>query len=557
MSADDPASLPEDFQATAAKFAGELALRTPEEGSELSWGDYARRVESIARGLSVLGVGRGDTVAMMTTNRPEFHLVDCAALHLGATPFAIYATSAPEQIVYLFENAGNRVVVTERAFEQRVRDAVAQVPTVEEVVVIDDPAGGLAALETRGDEEGAALDFEATWRAVGRDDVATLIYTSGTTGPPKGVMLTHGNLIAVWEASIASLPMLENRGRYISYLPTAHIADRIFSHYPAMNNGSSITCVDDMRAAVGLLSTIKPTIWLAVPRIWEKLKDAIDAMRAAADDPSQVSDEVVRSNLGLDSAELLVSGAAPIRPDVLEFFQGMGVEICEGYGMTESTGVGTVNVPGAVKIGTVGPPCGHTEVTIADDGEILMRGGIVMAGYRNEPEKTAETVDPDGWLHTGDIGTIDDDGYLTIVDRKKELIINAAGKNMSPANIEAHLKAASPLISFAVAIGDGRRYNTALISLDPDALAMRGQKLGIADPSPAAMAADPDLQAEIEAAVEAANSKMARVEQIKRWTIVPDVWEPGSELITPTVKLKRKPIAERYAAEIAAMYPDG
>jgi len=557
MSAESPSSLPEDFQATAATFADEVALRTPEEGSELTWADYARRVESIARGLSGLGVGRGDTVAMMTANRPEFHLVDCASLHLGATPFAIYATSAPEQIVYLFESAGNRVVVTEKAFEERVREAVAAVPAVEEVVVIDDPAGGLAELERRGDEDGAGLDFEATWRAVGRDDVATLIYTSGTTGPPKGVMLTHGNLISVWDNSIAALPMLENRGRYISYLPTAHIADRIFSHYPAMNNGSSITCVDDMRAAVGLLSTIRPTVWLAVPRIWEKLKDAIDAMRASAPDSSQVTDDVVRANLGLDGAELLVSGAAPIRPDVLEFFQAMGVEICEGYGMTESTGIGTVNVPGAVKIGTVGRPAGEIEVAIADDGEVLMRGGIVMAGYRNEPEKTAETVDPDGWLHTGDIGTIDDDGYLTIVDRKKELIINAAGKNMSPANIEAHLKAASPLISFAVAIGDGRRYNTALIALDPDALAMRGQKLGIEDPSPAAMAADADLLAEIEAAVADANAKMARVEQIKRWTVVPDVWEPGGDLITPTVKLKRKPIAERYAAEIEAMYPDG
>ena len=557
MSTENPASLAEIFQGTAAKFAGEVALRTPEPGSEITWSEYASRVERIARGLSALGVGPGDTVAMMTVNRPEFHLVDAAALHLGATPFAIYATSAIDQVAYLFENAANRVVITETAFLDQVRGAVEKVPTVSEVVVIDEPGAGLEELERRGEDEAADFDFEATWRAVEPGDIATLIYTSGTTGPPKGVMLSHANLIAVWESSIAALKMLEKRGSYMSYLPTAHIADRIFSHYPAMNNGSAITCVADMRAAVGLLTTVRPTVWLAVPRIWEKLKDAIEAMRAAAPDPAQVSDEAVRTTLGLDAAELLVSGAAPIRADVLEFFQGLGVEICEGYGLTESTGVGAVNVPGETRIGTVGRPSGEIEIELAEDGEILIRGGIVMAGYRGEPEKTAEAIDPQGWLHTGDIGRIDDDGYLSVIDRKKELIINAAGKNMSPANIEAHLKAASPLISFAVAIGDGRRYNTALFSLDPDALALRAQREGIADASPATMSRDPALLAELEAAVEAANSKMSRVEQIKRWSVVPDVWEPGGKLVTPTIKLKRKPIQEEYAELIESMYPDG
>jgi long-subunit acyl-CoA synthetase (AMP-forming) len=557
MSSENPASLAEIFQSTAAEFAGEVALRTLEEGSEISWSEYASRVERIARGLTALGVGPGDTVAVMTVNRPEFHLVDAATLHLGATPFAIYATSAVDQIAYLFENAANRVVVTERAFLNVVREAVEKVPTVAEVVVIDEPGAGLEELERRGEEEAGDFDFEAAWRAVEPEDIATLIYTSGTTGPPKGVMLSHANLIAVWESSIAALEMLEKRGSYMSYLPTAHIADRIFSHYPAMNNGSTITCVPDMRAAVSLLATVRPTVWLAVPRIWEKLKDAIEAMRAAAPDPAQLSDEVVRKTLGLDAAELLVSGAAPIRADVLEFFQGLGVEICEGYGMTESTGVGTVNVPGETRIGTVGRPSGDTEIELAEDGEILIRGGIVMVGYRGEPEKTAETIDPQGWLHTGDIGRIDDDGYLSVIDRKKELIINAAGKNMSPANIEAHLKSASPLISFAVAIGDGRRYNTALLSLDPDALALRAQREGIADASPAAMSRDPKLLAELEAAVAEANSKMSRVEQIKRWSVVPEVWEPGGKLVTPTIKLKRKPINEEYSELIASMYPDG
>ncbi len=555
MSTAGNTNLAEAFQETVAKFPNEVALRTTEEGSELTWSDYAARVERIARGLTALGIGSGDTVAVMLANRPEFHLVDAAALHIGATPFSVYGTSAVEQIVYLFENAANRIVITEESFLDRVREAAGQVALDPEIIVVDDPGGGLEELERRGVEEASDFDFDRTWRSVGSDEIATLIYTSGTTGPPKGVMLSHANLIAVWESSIAALPMLEERGRYMSYLPTAHIADRIFSHYPAMNNGSTITCVADMRAAVGLLTTVRPTIWLAVPRIWEKLKDAIDAMRASASDPDQLTDEAVRAMLGLDTAQLLVSGAAPIRRDVLEFFQGLGVTICEGYGMTESTGVGTVNVPGEVRIGTVGRPAGETEIDLAEDGEVLIRGGVVMVGYRGEPEKTAETIDAEGWLHTGDIGQIDEDGYLSIVDRKKELIISASGKNMSPANIESRIKAASPLIAFAVAIGDARSYNTALLVLDPDALAVRAQREGIADAPIETMAKDPALLAELEAAVEEANSQLSRVEQIKRWSVVPEFWEPGGTVVTPTIKLKRKPINEEYSELIESMYP--
>jgi long-chain acyl-CoA synthetase len=555
MSPSDPASLAEIFQRTVREFPDGLALRTPNDSVTLTWSEYGSRVERIARALSAAGIGPGDTVAVMLVNRPEFHLVDAAALHLGATPFSMYATYTAEQIGYLLENSSSRVVITESEFADNVREAAGE--GVERIIVIDQEGDGLAEFEQAGATEAADFDFEASWKAVGPDHIATLIYTSGTTGPPKGVMLSHANLLAVWESSIGSLPMLEERGRLISYLPMAHVADRIFSHYPAMNNGSSITCVSDMREAVGLLSTIRPTIWLAVPRIWEKLKDAIDAMKAGAEDPDKLTPEVIRSILGLDSARLLVSGAAPIRSDVLEFFAGIGVDICEGYGMTESTGIGTVNVPGEVRIGTVGRAAEGIEVRLAEDGEVLMRGGVVMVGYRGEPEKTAETIDPDGWLHTGDIGVIDEDGYLSIVDRKKELIINVAGKNMSPANIEARLKAASPLIAFAVAIGDARRYNTALLALDPDGLALRAQSMGIADWSNETMARDPELLAEIEASVTEANTHLARVEQIKRWTVVPDLWEPGGELLTPTIKLKRKPIAEHYSEAIEAMYPDG
>jgi len=251
----------------------------------------------------------------------------------------------------------------------------------------------------------------------------------------------------------------------------------------------------------------------------------------------------IRAMLGLDQVESFVVGAAPTPPEVLEFFLALGIEIRETWGMSETTAITTLNPPGGARVGTVGPPIPNTEVKLADDGEVMVRGPQVMAGYRNMPEKTAEALSEDGWLLTGDIGEFDDAGYLRIIDRKKELIINAAGKNMSPANIEAKLKAATPLIAQAVAIGDNRPYNVALIALDPESLAARG-----------AAADDPAIAAEIARAVEAANERLARVEQIKRFKVLSGEWSPGGEELTPTMKLKRRPIERKYEAEIEALY---
>ncbi|MGI8863215.1 MAG: AMP-dependent synthetase/ligase [Solirubrobacteraceae bacterium] len=533
-------SLCEAFQATAVAFGGEVALRTSDGCVELTWDQYRARVESVARGMAALGVQRGETIAMLLRNRPEFHVLDLAALHLGVTPFSIYGTSAPAQIAEVCANAQPRLIVTEPGFLDRVREARGLLATRPEVVVIDGEAPGALTLAEVEAARAAEFPFEQCWRRVGGEDIATLIYTSGTTGAPKGVMITHRNLLAAWDSSVAAAPVLARRGRYVSYLPTAHLADRVFSHYPALRNGSTITCVEDPRAAVAQLPGIRPSVWMAVPRIWEKLKDAIEAGAFG------VLDEGLRQRLGLDAAELLVSGAAPIREDVLGFFARLGIEICEGYGMTESTAIATLNRPGATRAGTVGPPMPGVEVALAEDGEVLLRGPAVMAGYRGQPKQTAEAIDRDGWLHTGDIGGLDEDGYLRIVDRKKELIINAAGKNMSPQNIEAKLKAASSLIGHAVAIGDRRPYNTALLVLDPDMLAFHGLS-----------AEGAEVHEQLLAAVEHANGELSRVEQVKRFTLVDGTWQPGGELVTPTLKLKRRPIAERYAAEIEAMYNRG
>jgi long-subunit acyl-CoA synthetase (AMP-forming) len=545
------ATLCEAFQTTAAERADQVALRTPGGGVSITFGEYAERVRRIAAGLAGLGVRQSDTVAIMLVNRPEFNLADTAALHLGATPFSIYNTSSAEQVEYLFANARNSVVITERAFLPVLRT----VGALEHVVLVDGDDSGtipLSQLEATGDEN---FDFDASWRAVEPADVATLIYTSGTTGPPKGVELTHANLLAEVRAMTARLPARPG-GRTTSFLPSAHIADRWASHYQAsFGLGYTITSIADPRTVVAHLPEVRPTTWGSVPRVWEKLKAALEAQGIA--NPAALSDDQkadLRARLGLDDWDWLMVGAAPTPVEVLGFFADLGLEICEVWGMSETSCCATCNPRGAVKPGTCGPAVDGCELRLADDGELLVGGALVMKGYRSDPEKTREAIDGDGWLHTGDIAEIDADGYMKIVDRKKELIINAAGKNMSPANIEARLKASHALIGQAVAIGDRRPYNVALIVLDPDASAAFAREHGLDDASPAALAGDERARTAVAAAVDEANSHLSRVEQIKRFEILGVEWEPGGEELTPTMKLKRRPIAERYAEEIEALY---
>jgi long-chain acyl-CoA synthetase len=552
----DALTLCEAFQRTADRYAEQVALRTPGGASEITWGGYAERVRRLAGGLAAEGIGRGDTVGLMLTNRPEALIVDSAALHLGAIPFSIYNTSAPEQIEYLLGHAECKVLVTEAQFADRVLAVRKRLPALEEVFVVDEaPQGARPLTDLEAGGEGR-FDFERAWRAVTGEDVATLIYTSGTTGPPKAVELTHENLL--WQLRLVDRVFLvKPAGRGMSYLPMAHLADRCGARYASMVYGGSITCVSDVREAVAALPDCRPTVWGSVPRVWEKLKAALEA--GGITDPGTLSESqraAIRAQLGLDETEALISGAAPIAPEVLEFFTALGLPICEAWGMTETSSIMTANPRDQIRIGTVGRALPGLEVTLARDGELLVRGPTVMRGYRKDPVKTAEAIDAEGWLHTGDIGEIDQDGYVTIVDRKKELIINAAGKNMSPANIENKLKAACPLIGIAVAIGDRRPYNTALVVLDPDAGSAFAAAHGLSDARPAALAGEPAVQDEILAGIERANERLSRVEQIKRHTILPVDWEPGGDELTPTMKLKRKPIAEKYAAEIDAMYID-
>jgi long-chain acyl-CoA synthetase len=582
-------TLCEAFQITAAENAGEVALRTPGDTESVTWAEYAARVRSIAAGLTSLGLERGDTIALMMINRPEFNICDAAAMHLGATAFSIYNTSSPEQIHYLFSNAENRIVFCERQFAETILKAKTGT-SVEHVICIDGQPEGtipLAELDQAGE---GGFDFDAAWRAVEPEDVLTLIYTSGTTGPPKGVELTHGNMMAEVRSLSGLLP-IEPGARITSFLPAAHIADRWSTHYNSMVFGLQITHIANPRDVVAALPEVRPTVWGSVPRIWEKMKAALEAnIEAETDEPRKQAAkwaidvglrkvkmeragepvpgdlrkeyekadalvlEPLREKIGLDQCRWLVVGAAPTPPEVLEFFAALGLEISELWGMSETSAVSTINPPGRTKIGTVGIPIPEVELRLADDGEILVRGPMMFRGYRNDLEKTAETIDAEGWVHTGDIGEIDEDGYVKIVDRKKELIINAAGKNMSPANIEAKVKAASPLIGQAIAIGDRRPYNVALITLDPDAAPVFAKQNGIEDSSTEALAEHPAVVEEVQRGIDIANAQLSRVEQIKKFTVLPTDWQPGGDELTPTMKLKRKPIHEKYAKEIEELY---
>jgi long-subunit acyl-CoA synthetase (AMP-forming) len=581
-------TLPHAFQETAALQPDSVAIRTVGDQVVITWREYADRVRKIATGLSALGVERGHTVGVMLRNRPEFHLIDTAVMHLGATPFSIYNTSAPDQIAYLFSNAENNVVFTEKDFLPAVKAGGGHLA---QVVVVDADVDGcltlehLESLETKGD-----FDFDSTWRAVGPNDVATLIYTSGTTGPPKGVELTHANLMAAFSAIVNLIEMQPN-DRITSYLPHAHIADRVSSHYANIVLGVQVTDVADPRAIAEALPDVRPTVWLAVPRVWNKVKAGIETklnteatgirrllalwaiktgIKAArlklAGQPlpsslafrHNIAERLVlaklRHVLGLEQMRWGVIGAAPTPVETLEFVWGLGIPVYEVWGMSESVGCGTSNRPGASKLGSVGQALSGVEISTAGDGELLVRGPVVMKGYRHQPEKTIEAIDLDGWLHTGDIGTIDEQGFVTIVDRKKELFINEAGKNLSPSNIEMAVQAASPLIDQVVSFGDSRPYVTALVVLDGEAVAAQAAALGIADPSVAAFAQHPKARDMLTAAVVEGNAKLSRVEQIKRFLIVGTPWEPGGDELTPTMKLKRKPIAEKYAAEIDKLY---
>ena len=556
----------------------------------MTWREYATQVRRVAAGLAALGVRHGDAVALMMANRIEFYPLDVGAQHLGATSFSVYNKLTAEQLAYVLATAGTSVLICEEQYVDRIR---ASGVAVEHIVCVDGaPAGSVSVAEmvAGGDTD---FDFGAAWRAVHPEDVATLVYTSGTTGDPKCVEITHTNLLVDAFALDAVLG-IQFGDRTTSFLPSAHVADRMTALYAQEVFGVQVTAVSDPSTIQTALLDVRPTIWGAVSGVWEKLKGAIEysvanepddashqeltwALSAAAKAAAalvsgeKMSEDAaaewatadvlvlskLRAKLGLDRLRWAVSGDAPIPRETVGFFAGLGIPITEVWGMSELTCIASVSPPKDARPGSVGKLLPGLEGRIADNGEFLVRGPVVMKGYRNEPAKTVAVIDEHGWLHTGDILQRDDDGYLRVIDRKKDLIVNAAGTTMSPAQIENGIKAACPLIGAMVVIGNGRPYNTALIVLDRHSAGQYSPFDALPVPAAADLAADPVLIAQIAIGVEAGNAKLSPAERIKRFRILPTYWEAGGDELTLTLKLRRGPITAKYSAEIEELYaPD-
>ena len=557
------------FLATVRARSDGVALRWKEGDGwgEWTFDDYATRACRLAAGLADLGVERGDRVVLMMRNRPEFHVADMAVMLCGGTPISIYNSSAPEQVQYLAGHCHAKVALVEDiGYLERVLKVRSELPGLTEVAVIDDP-DGLAPDDVRTWDALLAhdpVDFDACAAVAQPDDLATVIYTSGTTGPPKGVMLDHTNIVWTVESLRMTLAHVATEGRRIvSYLPMAHIAERMTSHYQGAALGYEVTTCPEGGQVSSYLPHVRPEIFFAVPRVWEKMYAGVQAVLSADAKQQQVFERAletgndailrpVRELLGLDQVVSAISGAAPIPIEALTFFRALGVPLAEIYGMSESSGPMTFDAI-EVRPGTVGRAIPGCEVRLGDDGEVLCRGGNVFRGYLDDATKTADALDDDGWLHSGDIGVFDDDGYLRIVDRKKELIITAGGKNISPANLEAALKA-FPLLGQACVIGDQRPFVTALLVLDPEVAPAWARQHGIEAASPVELVGKPAVVAEVERCVTEANARFSQVEQVKRFKLLGEEWLPDSEELTPTMKLKRRGIHAKYADEIAALY---
>ncbi|MGW4664707.1 AMP-dependent synthetase/ligase [Streptosporangium sandarakinum] len=564
----------------------------------LTYADARRRVLEIAAGLAALGLRPGEAVALMMVNRSEHVLADLGTVHAGGVSCSVYATFTPEQVAFVAGDIGARIAVLGGPEELATWEPVLdRLPALEKVIVLEGaPAGDrflawddfLALGRERLAADPAAV--EARWRAARPGDVLTVLYTSGTTGNPKGVPLTHANVLfeVVATTRMADLPQ---RGTQISYLTYAHIAERVLSLYLPLLKISHTHFCTDMARLGAVLGQVRPVLFFGVPRVWEKMMARLQALlvsqpeeqqravreamaaglahmeagqyggtpspevRAAYERADAGLLSVIRSMIGLGDAAWLGSAAAPMPLEVQRFFAGLGLCVLDVYGMTETTGAFTANAPDRYKLGTVGQAGPGVEVRIAEDGEILTRSPANTRGYLNRPEATAELIDEDGWLHTGDIGTIDDDGFIRIVDRKKELIITAGGENISPANIENHLKE-HPLIGQALAYGDGRPYPVAILTLDGEVAAGWARSRGIPATDLAGLAGHPEVLAEVGAAVAAANERLARVQQVKRWRLLPAEWTAETEELTPSLKLKRRVVHAKYAGIIDELYRD-
>lgn len=591
-SALDACTVPAAFQRVVASCPDKTAIRTADGNQQYTWSQVGERVRAVAAGLAAHGIGFGDTVAVLLPNTIECHVIDYAAIHLGAIPFSIFNSAPAGQIAHQLRRADATIVITQQSFLDKVTSAVGDLDgQVRHLIVVDGQAPeGVSSLEDLERSGEIDFDFDAAWQAITENDIATLIFTSGTTGPPKAAQWSHRTVMSQLRAMDAAMPL--PRENVISFLPMAHAGGRVTVHYMALTYGATITVCPDIAQLIQILPVVRPDAFFAVPRFWEKIQIAIEATvhgeppdvraqlqraieiglrrtRAADVSSPATADELaaldaeyaesiqllrpILARLGLDRVRTAFVGGAPSTPELSEFFRAVGVPMLEAYGSTEAS-LNVFNRVEMFKAGTAGKPLPGVEIRLADDGELLVRSDLNFVNYRNQPEATADVLDAEGWLHTGDIASVDEDGYVTIVDRKKELIINSAGKNMSPAAIESAIKCESSLIGHVVAIGDRRKYVTALITLDPEAAVTYADRFGLTGMPHNELASHPQVYEEIDAAVSRGNRRLNSNEQIKRFALLPMMWLPDSEELTPTAKLKRRAIHEKYAQEIESLY---
>ncbi|MEQ4717172.1 AMP-dependent synthetase/ligase [Nonomuraea sp. B19D2] len=562
----------------------------------LTYAQARQRVLEIAAGFAALGLRPGESVALMMVNRSEHVLADLGAVHAGGVGCTVYSTFAPEQIAFVAGDVGARYAVLGGPAElARWEPVLDRLDGLRKIIMLEGaPAGDRFMAWQDFLELGRARlavdprEVDTRWRAVTSGDVLTVLYTSGTTGMPKGVPLTHANVFYEVAATsrMAELPDL---GTQVSYLTYAHIAERILSLYLPLVKVSHVHFCTDLANLGTTLGQVRPMMFFGVPRVWEKMMARLlavlatqpeeqqaavrQAMRAGAAyvaagqygrtitpeiqaaydraDASLLS--IIRGMIGFDRAEWTATGAAPLPAEVQHFFAGLGLKVIDVYGMTETTGAFTGNGPSCYRLGTVGRAEPGVEIRIAEDGEILTRSPLNTRGYLNRREASAGLLDADGWLYTGDIGTVDEDGFYRVIDRKKELIITSGGENISPAEIENHLKE-HMLIGQALAYGDNRPHPVAVLTLDGEVAPGWAQARGIAFASLAELAGHPEVLKEVEAAVEAANAKLARVQQVKKWALLGVEWTAETEELTPSLKLKRRVIHAKYADIIEGLY---
>ncbi|MFY9613818.1 MAG: long-chain fatty acid--CoA ligase [Candidatus Dormiibacterota bacterium] len=591
-------SVPELFQDQVQKRGSNPALYFKVGGKwqPITWEQYSAAVKRIAGFLLSEDVKHGERAAILSYNRPEWHIADLAIEHLGGTVVGIYLTNSSEQCQYIIHHAEARVVFVENRDQlAKIQEVRNQLPTLQRVVLISgevEPDDGplvttWEAALARGDEYDREHpdEFDNRWKAIKRDDLATFIYTSGTTGPPKAVMLDHGNVLWTAESIKHTIDLADpDEDVTLSYLPLAHIAERMAGHILHVHNGHRIYFCEGLPQLAANVAEAQPTFMFGVPRIWEKFQAAVEKRVAetagikgmlsrwalkqgqanvdtlvAGGSPSggyNLADRLVlskiREALGLGRIKSLSTGAAPITQKTVRFFWSLGLPLYEVYGQSEGSGPTSTNRPGYARLSTVGPAMPGCEIRIAEDGEILLKGGNVFRGYFKDPEATRETKDADGWLHSGDVGIIEADGFLRITDRKKDLIITAGGKNISPSNIEAALKH-QPFIGSAIAIGDSRPFMSALLTIDPELVGTLAKEVG-AEADSATLSHNEKVREIFQAGVDSVNRSLSNVERIKKFTILPqDLSLEGGEL-TPTMKVKRKVVNEKYAGEIEGIY---